>query len=188
MIFRRDLDDRLPQWKALWRLVGLMVAVSTALVGCQRPAQRLPAAPIFSMPQALEPRQIVQLTPPVPASLLFQPFDGPEVIYFESGSAELDTQARAVLDRQAEWMVRNPTVTAVLRGHADLLGDRARQFALGEMRAEAMRRYLVTRGVAPNRLMVTSFGKQRPVSTARDELSQRRNRRGETMFSNAAGK
>lgn len=131
--------------------------------------------------------QVIPPPPPIPEVPEFQPFAGPTDIYFDGDSTELDAAARVILDRQAEWLLKHPGVTAVLGGHADLLGSRARQFAIGEMRASAMRRYLIMRGVSPARLQITSFGKQLPVSTARNEESQRRNRRGETIFRGVIG-
>jgi len=172
---------------------GLFLLVACAgLGGCQRSAQKLPDAPIFSMravpqPVRIAPPAQTPAAPQLPAPPVFQPFNGSTTIYFDGDSTEPDAAARAVLDQQAEWLLRHPGVTAILRGHADLLGSRARQFAIGEMRAVAMRRYLVTRGVPAARLQVTSFGKQLPVTTARDGASQRLNRRGETIFRGVVG-
>lgn len=167
----------------------LLIATCAGLSACQRPAQPLPAAPVFTIPAPEQRPQPAQRALPavLPAAPQFQPYVGPAVIFFDGDSAELGAAARAILDRQAEWLLLNPRVTAVMLGHADLLGTRARQFAIGEMRATAMRRYLVARGVPPNRIVVTSYGKQQPVSTALDEESQRRNRRGETVFRGVAG-
>lgn len=131
--------------------------------------------------------RVIPPPPPILEVPELQPFAGSTAIYFDGDSTELDAAARVILDRQAEWLLRHPSVTAVLGGHADLFGSRARQFAIGEMRAAAMRRYLIVRGVSPTRLQITSFGKQLPVSTARDEESQRRNRRGETVFRGVIG-
>lgn len=173
-----------------WTLILLVGCAG--LSGCQRSAQKLPEAPIFAMravpqPVPIAPPPQTPAPPQIPVPPVFQPFTGSTTIYFEGDTTEPDTAARAILDQQAEWLLRHPGVTAVLRGHADLLGSRARQFAIGEMRAVAMRRYLVTRGVPAARLQVTSFGKQLPVTKSRDEASQRRNRRGETIFRGVAG-
>lgn len=167
-----------------WSL--LLLVGCAGLGGCLRSAQELPEAPIFSMRSVPPPVRIAP-PPPIPDTPVFQPFTGSTTIFFDGDTTEPDTAARVILDQQAEWLLRHPGVTAVLRGHADLLGSRARQFAIGEMRAVAMRRYLVARGVPVARLQVTSFGKQLPVTTARDEESQRRNRRGETVFRGVVG-
>lgn len=168
--------------KRRWSVVVLTCCA--ALSACQRPGQDLPEPPMFTL-SAAPPVARPSVAPPRASS--YEPFTGETVILFDGDRTNLDESARATLDRQAEWLLRNPGVTALLAGHADLFGSRARQFAIGEMRADAMRRYLVLRGVSPDRLTITSFGKQQPISTARDEVSQRHNRRGETIFRGLAG-
>lgn len=168
------------------RSAVILMSVCVGLSSCQRPAQDLPPAPMFSVPaEALRAKPIGPepvVVEPVPA-----PFAGSTIIYFDRDSVTLDAAARGVLDMQAEWLLQNPRVSATLQGHADLLGNRGRQFAIGEMRAAAMRRHLAARGVASARIQVTSFGKEKPVATALDQESQRRNRRGETIFKGVAG-
>jgi peptidoglycan-associated lipoprotein len=175
----------------LWRPCGrraasILMAFCLGLSSCQRPAQDLPTAPMFWLPA--EPLRAQQVEPaPVVVEPVAAPFAGATIIYFDRDSVTLDAAARGVLDMQAEWLLQNPRVTATLRGHADLLGNRGRQFAIGEMRAAAMRRHLAARGVASGRIQITSFGKEKPVATALDQESQRRNRRGETIFKGVAG-
>ncbi|OYW88182.1 MAG: hypothetical protein B7Z20_03210, partial [Sphingobium sp. 32-64-5] len=112
----------------------------------------------------------------------FERFASFSRIYFERNSARLTEEARKTLDAQAAWLREHPDVRASLQGHADALGTREHQFALGERRATAMKFYLLARGVDPHRLTVTSFGKQRPAVLALDEASQKSNRRGETVL------
>jgi peptidoglycan-associated lipoprotein len=108
-------------------------------------------------------------------------------IYFERNSARLTDEARKTLDAQAEWLREHPDVRASLQGHADMLGTREHQLVLGERRAAAMKFHLTARGVGPERLILTSFGKQRPAAPDLDEASQQSNRRGETVLIGAPG-
>lgn len=168
------------------RSAAILMACCVVLSSCQRPAQDLPPAPMFSVPAT--PLRAQQIVPaPVVVKPVAAPFAGSTIIYFDDDSITLDAAARAVLDMQAEWLLQNPQVTATMQGHADLLGNRGRQFAIGEMRAAAMRRHLAARGVASARIRITSFGKEKPAATALDQESQRRNRRGETIFKGLAG-
>ncbi len=168
------------------RSVALVMALCVGLTSCQRPAQKLPPAPMFTLTAAPPLVQKTESPPKVPERVA-APFVGSTIVYFQGDGITLDVSAKAVLDQQAEWLLRNPRVTASLQGHADLFGNSARQFAIGEMRAEAMRRYLVARGVGSQRIQVTSFGKQKPVATMLDQESQRQNQRGETIFTGVAG-
>src|SRR5690606_2273190 len=103
-------------------------------------------------------------------------------IYFERNSASLTDEARKTLDAQAAWLREHPEIRASLQGHADALGTREHQFALGERRAAAMKFHLAARGIGADRLTITSFGKQRPAAFRLDEASQKSNRRGETVL------
>lgn len=167
----------------------LLVVIGSSFAACQRPPDPLAQAPVFYGRPVVEPQPVPPPLPQLSRPTLadFLAYAGSASVYFEGDSAMLDGNARAILDRQAEWLLRNPQVTASLQGHADLFGGRERQFAIGEMRASAIRRYLVARGVQPSRLEVTSFGKQNPQATVLDEASQRQNRRGETVLRGVAG-
>lgn len=167
-----------------WLYCPLLLVVLTELTACQRPAQPLPTPPQFSVPASVLAASAVRPRAPelVAAKPEFVPFSGSTVIYFEGSSTQLDSEARSILEQQADWMLLYPQVTALVAGYTDLSGSHGRQFAIGEMRAATMRNHLVARGVSPTRIRVTSFGKQRPVAKSRDEESQRRNRRGQTIF------
>lgn len=176
------------------RLVGL--ALCGALAACQRPTQLLPPAPIFDMrmPGAPQADRGGDGFPPslraddrTATTADVERFAGISRIYFEHDSAELTDEARGILDRQAEWLRRHPDARASLQGHADMLGTREHQIALGEKRAAAMKLHLMSRGVTANRLAITSFGKQRPAVLARDEANQKMNRRGETVLTGVPG-
>lgn len=173
----------------LLRTVILATTIISGLAGCQRPPDPLAEAPTFyaravERPEPVQPQPVPAVRPSLGDFLAYA---GSASVYFEGDSAVLDAEARAILDRQAEWLVRNPQVTASLQGHADLFGGRERQIAIGEMRASAVRNYLVVRGVQPTRLEITSFGKQSPQAAALDEASQRLNRRGDTVLRGVAG-
>jgi len=160
------------------RWVGLGLCGMVA--ACQRPTQLLPPAPIFEIQTAQGP--LPRDNDRAASSEDFGAFAGPTMVYFERGRADLDDAARGVLDRQADWLRHHPEAHASLQGHADALGTRAYQIALGEKRASAMKFYLTARGVAADRLATTSFGKQKPAALGLDEASQKMNRRGETVL------
>jgi peptidoglycan-associated lipoprotein len=165
----------------------LLAVIVSGVAGCQRPPDPLAQAPMFYATPVMPPQPPTPPPPPRPTLADFLAYAGSALVYFEGDSDLLDGDALAILDRQAEWLLRNPQVTASLQGHADMLGGRERQFAIGEKRASAIRRYLVARGVQPARLEVTSFGKQKPQTAVLDLASQRQNRRGETVLHGVAG-
>lgn len=109
-------------------------------------------------------------------------------VFFAVDQSTLSDEARATLEAQARWLIGNPDYTAVIEGHADERGTREYNLALGARRANAAREFLISRGVAPNRLTTISYGKERPVEICSDESCYSRNRRAVTVLvSNLTG-
>ena len=106
---------------------------------------------------------------------------GSDTIYFGTDEYQLDAQSKATLAAQAKWMIANPRVRASIEGHADERGTREYNMALGERRANATRDYLLAQGVPTARLLVTSWGKERPVAPGSDESAWAQNRRAVTV-------
>jgi outer membrane protein OmpA-like peptidoglycan-associated protein len=103
----------------------------------------------------------------------------PDTVTFEFDSAALDAAARAALDKQAAWLGENPHVRMTVVGHTDKVGPDGYNDQLGLRRARAAVNYLVSRGVARNRLdAVESRGEREPVVDTEDR--ERRNRRAVT--------
>lgn len=105
-------------------------------------------------------------------------------VFFAFDSSEIRLTAREVLDRQAAWMAQYPQNRLVIEGHCDERGTREYNLALGERRANAVRQYLISRGVAPNRLTTISYGKERPVAFGNNEAAWAQNRRGVSVLAN----
>ncbi|MBO6757857.1 MAG: peptidoglycan-associated lipoprotein Pal [Roseibium sp.] len=106
-------------------------------------------------------------------------------VFFNEDQSTLTTQARATLDKQAQWLNRYGQYTITLEGHADERGTRQYNLALGARRANAARDYLVAQGVAPTRVKTISFGKERPVAVCNNDSCWSQNRRAVTVINNA---
>lgn len=108
-------------------------------------------------------------------------------VFFAVDQSTLSMEAQMTLNGQADWLMRNGDYSALIEGHADEQGTTAYNFALGERRANAVRDYLVGRGVAPGRLRTISYGKERPIEICSDEACYSKNRRAVTVLSVGAG-
>jgi peptidoglycan-associated lipoprotein len=108
-------------------------------------------------------------------------------VFFAVDQSTLSPEARSTLEGQAVWLTTNPGYAVVIEGHADEQGTREYNIGLSERRANAARDYLVSRGVAPNRMRVIPFGKERPVAVCSDESCYTQNRRAVTVLSQGAG-
>ncbi len=100
----------------------------------------------------------------------------PDMINFAFNSTVLDTEARAILDRQAAWISANPAIRFRVYGHTDKVGSNSYNQRLGLRRAQAAVNYMVARGVPRAKLeAVSSFGETRPlVDTQNRERLNRR--------------
>ncbi len=108
-------------------------------------------------------------------------------VLFAVDQSTLSTDAQLILDQQAVWLTQNPDYSALIEGHADEQGTSDYNIALGERRAEAVRSYLVSRGVASSRLQTISYGKERPLAICSDESCYSQNRRSVTVLTAGAG-
>jgi peptidoglycan-associated lipoprotein len=104
-------------------------------------------------------------------------------VFFETDSSELTPQSRATLDKQAQWLNNYSQYGQfTVEGHADERGTREYNIALGARRAQTVRDYLISRGVAANRMHTISYGKERPVALCDDISCWSQNRRAVTVL------
>lgn len=89
---------------------------------------------------------------------------GSDTVYFPLRGHALDANAIARLTAQTRWLLANPFVAIRLEGHGDERDTRDYALAIGERRANAVRDFLIIQGVAPQRISVLSWGKERPGS------------------------
>ncbi|GAW33864.1 outer membrane lipoprotein Omp16 precursor [Roseovarius sp. A-2] len=116
----------------------------------------------------------------------FQQAIGDRVL-FAVDQSTLSNAAQVTLDGQANWLMTNSDYIATIEGHADEQGTREYNLALGARRANSVQEYLVSRGVAPNRLKVVSYGKERPIEICSEESCYAKNRRSVTVLTAGLG-
>ena len=104
-------------------------------------------------------------------------------VFFQTNSVELTPLATQTLDKQAVWLKQYDRYAFTIEGHADERGTREYNIALGARRAQAVRDYLVLRGVSGDRMHTISYGKERPVAVCNDISCWSQNRRAVTVLS-----
>lgn len=182
---------RVSRVSALICMMAVVVSIATA---CRH------KAPVASPPPAPPPTQAVPPPPPAPPPPVRPPAPPAPLtedqIFARKSIADLNAEAplgdalfaydqstigddaRAVLSRNATWLARWPSTTVTVEGHCDERGTPEYNLALGERRAAAVKVYLVSLGIAPDRMTVVSYGKERPACTESSEPCWQRNRRG----------
>ena len=98
-------------------------------------------------------------------------------VFFGLDRAELDAEAQAAAQANAEVLKRYGSWQITIEGHADERGTAEYNLALGERRAVAVRTYLVSLGIAPDRIRTVSYGKEFPFDPGHDEAAWAKNRR-----------
>ncbi|WP_326525786.1 peptidoglycan-associated lipoprotein Pal [Sphingomonas sp.] len=165
------------------RLIILAALVATAGCAKKRP-DVLPPAPVDTTqtdPNAGQP------TGPVGGEIVpgsqqdFLRSVSSDTVLFGLDMYDIDPQARAILDTQAQWLQGYPNVRITIEGHADERGTREYNLALGDRRANAAKNYLAARGVNAGRITTISYGKERPAALGSDEASWAQNRRAVTV-------
>lgn len=164
--------------------LAITVCSAIALSACAKKApDELPPAPRdTSTPTPPPPRP----TGPIPGSQehFRQVMAGRDTIYFDTDMFNIDAEDQAALREQANYLNQFPNVRATIEGHCDERGTREYNLALGERRANAAKNYLVSLGVAADRLSTVSYGKERPIAVGSNEQSWARNRRAVTVVMN----
>jgi len=99
-------------------------------------------------------------------------------VKFNYDQATIRDDQRAILQKNADYLKRWPTVRVSVEGHADSRGTNEYNLALGERRANALREYLVGLGVMGDRMVVVSKGEEAPLCSEETDACFERNRRG----------
>ncbi|MEQ1568356.1 MAG: OmpA family protein [Myxococcota bacterium] len=100
-------------------------------------------------------------------------------VHFATDTSTLDTVGKAALDENARILASHTDLRVEVQGHADERGTVDYNLALGQRRADAVVDFLVSRGVAPSRLPIVSYGEERPAVAGAGETAWAENRRAE---------
>ncbi len=102
-----------------------------------------------------------------------------QTVYFPFDSSDIQPETRRALDANVEALMENPRVSIMVEGHCDERGTVEYNLALGQRRADSVRRYLVASGISPERVFTISYGKERPADPRSNEEAWAKNRRAE---------
>jgi peptidoglycan-associated lipoprotein len=171
--------------------LALVAAAAVSVTACSsRPKPSFPTTkPGGEAPATGAPRGGVTSSPtetlpgaPVPGSVQDFAQNVGDRVLFDFDMSEIRPDAAAILDAQAAWLRRYPSVQVRIEGNTDELGTREYNIALGARRASAVREYLSTHGVSAARMATVSYGKENPVDTGTSEEAHARNRNAHTAI------
>ena len=177
-------------------LPGLcLVVVAVSVTACHHRSPVVspsltPAAAITSAPVAPPPPSPPPAPAPAPRPLTEAEIFARESLdqvnaaqplgdaFFDYDTAAIRADAQASLAKDATWLQRWATTKVTVSGHCDERGTEEYNLALGERRAAAVKSYLQSLGVAPDRIATVSYGRERPFCTGTGESCWSQNRRG----------
>jgi peptidoglycan-associated lipoprotein len=103
-------------------------------------------------------------------------------IYFEYDSFSVADEYKPVLQAHAKFLVENAGAKVYLQGHTDERGSREYNLALGQKRADAVRRIMTVLGVKDNQIESVSYGEEKPKNPGNEESAWAQNRRADVIY------
>jgi peptidoglycan-associated lipoprotein len=185
--------------RTLGKIVVVVVILASFAIGaCSR--RQPPVARPVPPPPTIAPPAVTTAPPPGATERLEEPLPVPpepfaedaigsrsldelnrdsplQPVFFGLDSAELDDRSRASVSANAELLKKFQTWAVTIEGHADERGTVEYNLALGERRAVAVRAYLLSLGISPDRVRTVSYGKEFPFDPGHDEAAWSKNRR-----------
>jgi peptidoglycan-associated lipoprotein len=108
-----------------------------------------------------------------------------EIVYFKFDDSTLTSQGQERLDALATYLKANKQRVLQIQGHCDERGSVQYNLALGEQRAESIKKYLTHVGIDPIRLNTISYGEEKPQVIGHGENEWAQNRRGDFVLTSA---
>ncbi len=103
-------------------------------------------------------------------------------VYFDYDSFVIRSEFQSVIEAHAKFIKADKSRKVTLEGHTDERGGREYNLALGQKRAEAVRKALALQGVTESQLEAVSFGKEKPAALGNTEAAMEKNRRAEISY------
>ena len=179
--------------KALIVLVLLLTVVIGACKSKAKPPVALPMPPPATTPINDPPPAPPQpVNEPVPLPVPTMPGDDPinskdldalnrdsplRPLFFELDSSDVSAEGQQVMQANAAVLKKYPAMQITIEGHCDERGTAEYNLALGERRALAAKNYLVSLGIAADKIKTVSYGKEFPFDPGHDDAAWKNNRR-----------
>ena len=105
-----------------------------------------------------------------------QEIEVPDRVLFGYDSSEISPEIKTTLDTQVDWLKSDSTIKVIIEGHCDERGTREYNIALGEKRANSVKKYFLKKGISADRMKIISYGKEKQAffGTSDDILAKNR--------------
>jgi len=171
-------------WSTVLATSALLLACSSTPLNTPAPvttATPTPAAPATPPPSAA--------TAPAPAPTAVPEYLDPNSalstkrsVYFDFDSFVVKDEYRPLVEAHARYLQQNRTARMTIQGNTDERGSREYNIALGQKRAEAVKRMMTLLGATESQIETVSFGKEKPKNPGHDESAYAENRRDDILY------
>ena len=169
--------------------VMMAVIAALALAACSSTDKKEEPAPVTDRTATPPVTSTTTTTTPTTSTpIAVNPLKDPKnilstrIVYFDFDSNVVKDEYRAMIQAHAKYMTENRSASLRIEGHTDERGSREYNIALGNRRAESVKKILVVLGVQEGRIEIISFGEEKPVEAGHDEASWAKNRRAELKY------
>ncbi|HTP41969.1 MAG TPA: peptidoglycan-associated lipoprotein Pal [Nitrospiria bacterium] len=173
-----------------------LVASAWLLTGCPKQPTKtaeVTPPPSSAPPSASAPKE--PESPPIETPAVHEQeivgagktIDALKIVYFDFDKSDIRDDMKPVLQENAKWLSTNTAVKVQIQGNCDERGTNEYNMALGQRRADSIKRYLIALGIPAIRLSTISYGEERPVCTEHKESCWHLNRRGQFAEASAQG-
>lgn len=172
-------------------LAGVAGITALLLAGCSSTGssgQQAPA-PVENrgQPEVSSP-QVQQVTPEAPSGSPLAELHDPKSIlskrsvYFDFDSFVVKDEFRPLIEAHARFLMAHPDIKMLIQGNTDERGSREYNVALGQKRADAIKKALVLLGAKDAQIESVSLGEEKPKNPGHDEAAYTENRRGDMLY------
>jgi peptidoglycan-associated lipoprotein len=169
-------------------LAGIAVAVLVAACGSQEVKKEVPVTDRTTTPPAATTSPPSTTTPTTTPAITANPLKDPSNIlskrsvYFDFDSNVVKDEYRGLIQAHSKYMGDKKDTRIRVEGNCDERGSREYNLALGQRRAESVKKVMTVLGVQEGRIETISFGEEKPVALGHDEASWAQNRRADIKY------
>jgi len=169
----------------MFRTVSMALAVALLAAGCAKNVKPVaPAAVTAPAPATVATTAPAAATPAPQVSPLDDPSSplAQRVVYFDFDKSDIKPEFLDTLTAHAKYLVANPSQKIRIEGYTDERGTVEYNIALGDRRAQAVRRFMLFQGVSESQLSTVSYGEAHPADAGHDETAWAKNRRAAIVY------
>jgi peptidoglycan-associated lipoprotein len=171
------------------KIVAFVASAAALMAGCSTPPKVTEAPPVENRPVAQAPAQedhTRDIRPVETQSV--DPLNDPKgvlanrSVYFDFDSYSVRDDAKPVVSNHSGYLTKHTDRKVLIQGNTDERGGTEYNLALGQKRAEAVRKSMAALGVSDNQMEAVSLGKEKPKATGHDEAAWAENRRADIVY------